>query len=290
MVRLTPNFKVSIALIATLVLGIASVSFSRDEALLELFEKNEDIQIINLLNGLDLNTEQMRSILRKAEQVKTLEERSTDEIRLFSSRLNELTDNIKGKVGEGKVKLDKELSGEFVRLEYEMKRIKRQTYEKIDKLALAVEAELEEFQLYALDNYIPCIVPVITNGRIGQSGSDERNIKLLERIRKIPAFRYNIKKVELIDNLLVRIKERIPPTIELDESEARIKISNIFDKVRAMEDVEFGINKDSLAEEFKESILPARKQFTRKVKIRKFLLSENIIPILKERLKVRAAY
>jgi len=290
MVRLTPNFKVSIALIATLVLGIASVSFSRDEALLELFEKNEDIQIINLLNGLDLNTEQMRSILRKAEQVKTLEERSTDEIRLFSSRLNELTDNIKGKVGEGKVKLDKELSGEFVRLEQEMKRIKRQTYEKIDKLALAVEAELEEFQLYALDNYIPCIVPVITNGRIGQSGSDERNIKLLERIRKIPAFRYNNKKEEIIDNLLVRIKERIPPVIELDESEARIKISNIFDKARAMEDVEFGINKEALAEEFKESILPARKPFTRKVKIRKFLLSENIIPILRERLKVSATY
>lgn len=290
MVRLTARLKVSIVLIATLVFGIASASFSKDEALLELFEKNEDIQIINLLNSLDLNAEQMKSILRKAEQAKTLKERSKEEVRLFSSRLNELTDDIKGEVGEGKVKLDKGLSREFVRLEHEMKRIKRQTHEKIDKLTLAIEAELEEFQLYALDNYIPCIVPVITNGRIGQSGSDARNIKLLERIRKIPAFRYNIKKEELIDNLLVRIKERIPPAIELDESEARIKIANIFDRVRALEDVEFGINKEALAKEFKESILPVRKPFPRKVKIRKFLLSENIISILKERLKVSAAY
>lgn len=290
MMRLTASFKVSITLTATLVFGIVSASFSEDAVLSELAENNEDIQIINLLNGLDLNVKQMRSILGKAEQVKALQESSNDEIRLLSSRLAEITEDIKGDVGEGKVILEKELSREFGYLEHEIKRIKKETYEKIDEIALTIEAELEAFQLYALDNYIPCIVPVITNGRIGQAGSNTGNVKLLERVKNMPASRYNIKKEQLIGNLLDKVKEKIPPDIELDESKIRSNISNIFDKIRAMEDIEFGINKEALAEELKDGILPAKKPFPRKAKIRKFLLSGNIIPILKERLNASVAH
>ena len=290
MMRLTASFKVSITLTATLVFGIVSASFSEGEPLAEVAETNKDIQTINLLNCLDLRKKQMESIIRKAEQAKALQECSDNEIRSLSSKLAEITQDIKSDVGEGKVVLEKELSKEYTRLEHEIKRIKKETYAQIDKIALDIESELESFQLNALDNYRPCVVPIVTDGRIGQSGSSTRDVKLLERVKNMPAIRYDIKKEQLIEDLLTRVKEKVPPAVELDESTIGRNISNIFDKVRAMEEIEFEIHKEALAEELRGGILPEKKPLPRKAKIRNFLLSNNIIPILKERLNASVAH
>jgi len=50
-----------------------------------------------------------------------------------------------------------------------------------------------------------------------------------------------------------------------------------------MEDVDFQVKKKSIAEGLKTILLPER-EMPRKFKIRKFLLSENIMTILKERI------
>jgi hypothetical protein len=59
----------------------------------------------------------------------------------------------------------------------------------------------------------------------------------------------------------------------------------MYDRTRRMNDVEFEIQKQDLAEEFMSILKPQKHSGKVLEKIEKFLLSPEIIPILRERLE-----
>lgn len=273
------TFLAIILLLASLFPG-----YAQDKESSKIKNLHEEILIINLLNNLDLREKQVELILGNAKLVKAIRDNLTDKINSRSEELANSYDSIKKELKTGKVLLSEQTTKKYIGKKDELKKLKMEADEKIDKIALNLETKLEPFQINALDNYKPCIIPRVAKGRIGQSDSDLGIVKLFERIREAPYERYIIKKDNFVNKLLERIKTRLPLGMKLNEAEVRSEIMTTCEKVRTINEVDFQINKGTIAEELREKILPNKIEMSRMDKIKKFLLAEEIIPILQERL------
>lgn len=268
----------------TIALLAATSLLAQEDAFREVKELRDDIQIINLLNNLSLRPNQMELILQKAKEAKAIYDLTEEKIDSYKSEMTGSIAAIKEEVEEGKVIVEKESAAEFHRLKEEIEELIRRSHKKIEGIAAEVESNLEEFQLLALDGYQPCIIPIVTDGRVGQADSSKGVGRILEKVRYAPSVRYEQMKEELAQRIIEKVKHKLPPRIELDENQARVKILEVFEKVRSMEDAEFSVQKDKIAEELESKILPEKPQIERSEKIMKFLLADNVIPILEDRL------
>ncbi len=281
------RLKIIGVLIVTAIFSCPSLVFPLDRERSEAEDVLEDIRIINLLNNLDLRDEQMESIIRGAEEVKAVRDESRNKIYYRSSDMKATCEEIKGQVAVGKVILDEQTAKNFREIKDEMEEMEKNAYSRIDEIALRVERSLEQFQLNALDSYKPCIVPIVSKGRIGQADPGAGITKLLERVKKLPEEKYKERKGNFVDNLLEATKKKFPAGSQPDETSLRSKILLTLNKVRTMSDADFQLKKEEIAEDFHDSMLPNKKEMPRKDKIKKLLLCENIIPILKERLNTK---
>ena len=272
------------------ILGCAGVEFgfcqSRDTE--EVRTLKEEIQIINLLNSLDLKREQMEYIIQKATEANEIRKGVREKFSANKERLVESYSAIKEDVAQGRVNLGGREKRGFHKLHNETEDVLASAYDRIDTIAKSVENQLESYQLVALDNYKPCIIPKMQEGRIGQADPSTGMIKILERVKNLPQERYLEKREELIEKITGHITQRKYLGIELNEAQINAKISEIFEEARSMDEADFMIKKESLAKKLTDEIIPAKKQVPRTEKIKKFLLTDKIITILEERLSKRA--
>jgi len=271
--------------VAALSLIVPTTGICQEKEDSELRAVHHDIVVINLLNSLDLDREQMRYILAKTEQVKDVQEDSAYKISSCTTEMADTAAEIKAEVGSGKVSVKKETAKRFRQAKEEILQTKRDTNAKIDEIVSTVEQELEQFQLIALDNYKPCIIPQGSNGRIGQADSSKGITNMLDRIRSIPDTAYSRKREQIVERFVENAEKRLPPKVGFDEARVRGKVISTFDKVRDMGIIDYQIEKEALAKELKDMIVPEKKAIPRKDKIKKFLIAENVIPILRERLE-----
>jgi len=264
---------------------IPTLVFSQEKDLQVIRETKEDIKIINLLNSLDLRKKQIEFIIQKAQEAEVVRKNASGRLASYSSELADIYNNIKQEVSSGKVTVDKQTAKKFRMSKKETEQQVHNSYSEIDAIAKSIEDNLEQFQLLALDGYKPCIIPVMTQGRIGQADKSQAIIKILERVKDIPQSRYVIVKDIFADRILERVKLKIPPFIKIDESTVKTNILSAFDEIRGMQDLDFRLKKKDLAEKLHDEIMPEKREATRLQKIRKFLLSEKVISILEERLK-----
>ena len=263
---------------------LPSLIFAQEKELQEVEDIREDIIIINLLNSLDLRKEQMGFILEKAKEVQRIRSDALNETYAYKSEMLNAIGAIKQEVELGRVTVEKEEARYFINTKHRIKNIIRDTQINIDKIAQEVEAKLEPFQLIALEGYKPCIIPKMTNGRIGQADTAIGITKALERVKAAPESRYAQNKDKFIKQILDRIKAEVPLNLQIEEKNIEAEISNTFEIVRNMNDVDFQLKKTSLAEELSNKILPKKNLMSKIDKIEKFLLQENVIPILEQRL------
>ncbi len=248
----------------------------------EIMSMVRDIQSLNLLNSLHLSREQSLQLLKVTEEVKKMD----DDIQALNDRkyneMHTILSEMRSQLMTSN-DLSEDLKHKFHKADLEIKK-KRVAYEDhMKELNKKVRGILNENQLVMLKEYQPCLVPVknISNPeRIGQASGGERQIKLLERARKIPNDKYmEFKQM---------VKERTEKAVKLhirDEKEREQAIKNMFtamDKARKMSDTEFGINKQQLA----DSMIPQKKNKGENVEekfIGRFLLNPGLTAILKQK-------
>ena len=272
-----------------LVFFLISPVFPKEDASQETEQLRNDIQIINLLNNLNLRPNQMEFILQKAKEVSAIRHCATDKANLYKAEMTDAYSLIKKEVEDGKVMVDQPNAEKFRLLKEEIERVSHEAYVDVDKIAASVAKELEEFQIVALDNYKPCVIPIIQNDRIGQAGTHQGVIRILEKVRSTPGERYWSTRGELANTIIEKTKLKFPAGVKFDDEQAKLTIFSIFDKARAMEAVDFGLQKEALAEELQNTIVPHTPSMERADKIKKFLLSDNIIPILEKKLSENKA-
>lgn len=259
-------------------------SFGQGQGLPEAKDMREEIQIINLINNLDLRKEQEEFILNKARLAGQIRKSALSEISLYESEMLKAYSAIKNNVESGRVTIEQATAKDFQSTKHKIEGVKKEAQLKIDMLAKEIGANLEEFQVLALDNYKPCIIPIVSNNRIGQSDAATGIIKVLERVKIAPESKYVHNEDKLIKRILDKIKEKSYVDFKIDEQKIKTEIINTFQKVRGMDDIDFQIKKETIAGDLHNRIFPSQKTMTRIAKIKIFLLSKNVIPVLEKKL------
>lgn len=254
-------------------------------------DKKEDdglrpqIQIINLLNNLELTSEQEGLILDKAIKAQALRNDTKDKISELNNNQLENYKIIKDEVGSGKVVIDKQAANSFRNAKKESELILSDADKKIEDFCSAIESRLEPFQLSALDSYKPCIIPILQKGRIGQSDPSTGVDKVLEKVRNATEANYAKNRDRFVDGLVEKVKAKAAGKAEFDEVKIRNTVLETFEEVRSLDSAHFLVNREAIACKLADDIFPVKNDLTRQQKIKRFLLSEQIIPVLKEKLE-----
>lgn len=254
------------------------------------FNKSEglrrEIRLVNLINGLELDSEQMEMILTRAREVEKLRQEFEATLRLRQAEMERVLEEIKS-YRKHNQEVPSAAAQSFHRLQTEFKESRFNLMEKTREYAKEIENTLEEHQVYKLQEFIPCIIPPKGELRIGQAQSHKGLTRGMERIRELPYRFYDRKKDEIIDRTLERMKLHAPPKVEIDEKEMKKHIGSVFEKARSLKDVEFDLQKDKLTAELvsplKPQALSSSSPLSRKIEA--FLLSPEIIPLIEERLE-----
>jgi hypothetical protein len=172
----------------------------------------------------------------------------------------------------------------FHRVEKEMKKARMEMNERIQVLAKHIEQNLESHQIYQLGNFVPCVIPPKGEARIGQAQDYKGPVRSLERIRQIPPPIYQRKKGIILRRTLEKMKFHLSRNLDTDEKEMKKKILEVYDEARRLDDAEFEIQKKELAEGLVSIYKPRIQAKNLNRKIKGFLLSDEVIPIIQERL------
>lgn len=247
-------------------------------------ELQREIRVLNLINGLDLTKEQMNMILSSAEEVRKLREQFKSTALSRQEEMGILLEEIRGYLG-AKNEIPASTAQRFRQLKREIREAQVEMKDRIEQLAKDIEEHLESHQLYQVEQFIPCIIPPKGEVRIGQADDHSGITRSLERIRRIPARLYRLRKEEIFRRTFEGLKLHATPDAEISEEEARRHVLNLYDEARHLDEAEFEIQKEKLAEELILPFKPDRPPARLDRKIAAFLLSPEVITILEERKK-----
>lgn len=271
-------------LAALLLAALPSQAAPKAEDAKETKEVQVQIQIINLLNNIELRDKQADFLLKKAREAKALRADAREKIASYKSKMRDALGKIREEVGDGKVVIQDDAQKTFKSMKGKIDETAGEAARGVDDIVSAVESNLEKYQLIALDDYKPCIIPRVAKGRIGQADTSANIVKLLEKVKDASDRRYAKVREKAADRIMEKIKRPLPGE-KINEAGIREKILDTFDKVRKMDAAEFMMKKGDIANGLVDGVLPKKKEMTRHEKIEKLLLADEVIPVLEERMK-----
>jgi hypothetical protein len=246
------------------------------------FELRATISLINLLNGLELTPTQTTFLLAKAEKAKKLEDRWQTEVQRHRAEMESVLSEIKAHLSQ-KRELPQELVLKFRRVDDELKSARAPIEKSKRELAGEVKASLAPQQIYQFEHFVPCIIPPKGELRVGQAEDSGGLARRLERIRSLPDRAYRFRREEICRAALAGFQNRFPQA-GFDEDASWQGIGRVFDRCRSLSAAEFELQKNTLAEELVSLFKPEFRFGDITTKIENFLLNEDIIPLLQERL------
>jgi hypothetical protein len=95
---------------------------------------------------------------------------------------------------------------------------------------------------------------------------------------------YQQNKKEIVGKTLEGYKLHAPLFADRDDEEMKKRIESVYDEARNLEDAEFEIQKEQLAEDLVSPFQPQAPSNSLTRKIAGFLLSAEVIPVLERRI------
>ena len=250
----------------------------------------DEIRLLNLINGLELDKEQMEFIIQKAEEAKQLE---TDFLETISNGnpavaqalppLQELRDTLlKGE------NIPVDLKAQVHKANWQMKEIRLEYRDKTLQLAFEIKEILQPHQLCALENYVSCLIPP-KQGAAGQASNSEAAVRQLTRLREIPDPVFEKRKGKIAQRILENIKSHLPTGYIMDQEAEKEWIISLLEEARSLSEADFAFKKTEMAEKLKSRHALPKLPIDVSVKIQRFLLKPEIIPLLKSKLAAGTA-
>ncbi len=213
-----------------------------------------DINTLNLINGLHLSQEQMVRLREVARCLRELWEMPPKELEPTAlSALTETLQAMKRFLQNGR-EVPPSLLHRAAQLARELRLLPPPPPTELRNLARQVADFLTDEQKQVLADYKPCLIPpknLKDPVRVGQAPNLSGVLKALERLRQIPPLVYQRQKVEIVERLAKQIEARggtYPP----EERPAFLKrLTELVDRVRHLSAVEFALQAEQLANEFR---------------------------------------
>lgn len=270
----------------SLICFLAVILPGKDNQVIESIKKIQDeIRLLNLINGLELNNDQIVFIIEQAQKAQEVREE-------FEKELNghyRICFDVLGRLRENRIKdneIDETLRNEVAKVVERLQECKQTMFEKLNDISENVKKYLDSHQLYKIEKYVPCLIPPPGEAKIGQNEEAVGLGKMLEKIRGIPDKIYEKRKSEIAERAVKRMKEHLPRGYIIDEEKEKREVLSILDKVRSLSDVDFELQKAELASKLKNKGVPPKLPIDVCAKIEEFLLNPLIIPLLKEKLRM----
>ena len=248
------------------------------------------ITLYNLVNGLYLTNEQTEFILGKAKELDALRERLEERKKSNAPTLTQALLDLKEEVKQEVPQVSENLAKRIHQGNNLLLRLRKEYIDALGEATEQVKSTLSDNQIYLIKSFKPCLIPPKGPARIGQLSSQGGPTRLLERIRDMPARRYETKKYEIADRIIERLSVRSPRLSAEQLGEAKIELLRTMDDVRKLSDVEFALQKEDMAYEIKNAVLRDKhkeNEIDVDKRIARFLLSPQIIPVLEEGLSER---
>ena len=279
--------KVSIFFMTMVFVLAAKLLWGLPELSKEKLEKTEElkreIRLLNLINGLDLTPSQMEIVLENAEEKQRMRDQFEKVLLNRQEEMEAVLEEIRSYLRENE-EIPPLTVQKYHRLDREIREARLKIQEEIKDLAKEIEESLEPHQLYKLQEFVPCIIPPKGEKRIGQAKDYKGLTRSLERIRRIPSRIYQQRRDEVVRRTLDGLKLHALLFTDLDEEEMKRHVESIYDKVRNLEDAEFEIQKERLAENLISPFKPEIPSNNLMRKIAGFLLSAEVTPVLEARI------
>ena len=269
--------------------GLALAASTKAEGLGEVANLRRDVQLLNLINGLDLSVEQMQFILDRARQAEAIREGIKGRAEGNAAATSQVFSELRETLMRGEV-ISSELRDAFFSVDRENHALKEEWEQEMARLALEVEGNLESHQLYALEHYVPCVIPPEGEVRIGQAEDTHAGQGLLLGIRDIPDAQFEPRKQRIAQKALERVLARLPKSqaLALDQEEETEWLLCFLEKVRGLDEMTFAVRKEQLVEEVKSRYASPEVPVDVSVKIERHLLDPRIIPLLEDKLALRS--
>ena len=294
--------KHSLIIITIVALIISNTYATQDEQEKRVLSIKREIASLNLINGLNLSKKQITDLIQLGEQIEDVKTEVSQEKRQalndaeksFQSLKTEL---LKGAPAKGEIpRTAHRNEGKLKDFHQDsQKNLKTKFEEYQTQLRTVLSAE----QVMVVESFKPCLIPSqdLNNPvRAGQADSSERSINWLKRARSAPEHIWKTRGIDRIYHLVQMISKRKYRMSE-EEIEAEVaRIQAVIEKVRVMSDVDFELEKESLAKSIRPDMskendlkneakkrLPMMK--ARSPKLLEMMLNKHMVKMLKEKLK-----
>lgn len=250
--------------------SLPTINFGQGSAE-ETNKLRDKIQILNLIIGLELDKEQANFIVEKNKEMTEAKNEFQDswsEINdEYATTLIEIEKNL---IEQGEI--PKGLKRKYHQVHEKFLDIRHQFENKQKGISLDVMDQLKGYQLYAMEEFKPCIIPPEGPIRIGQADNKKGIGELLERIRYMPNNVYEFRKEEIAGNITKRIVEHLPRGYVFDEENEKERLITIFNHMRKMPEVDFIVEKDIFIKEIRNEATLPKPPIELWVKVHKYLL------------------
>ena len=269
-------------------LGCQPVPVSAQAPPEEKVDLHRQIQLLNLINGLELTPEQMHFILEKAVDARAT--REALKAQADAAELEAILQEIRDALMAG-LHVSGELRDAFFAAQEANKQLVETYRKEVLSLAKEIEEVLESHQVYALKQYTPCVIPPVGEPRIGQAG-DGKAVALLERLRAVPTDRFELHQERIARRIMTELERRFRGRLLIPDREPELdRILALVEEARSLSDVAFELQKESLIQELLAPYEAARSSGGRPqadvtAVIGRHLLDPAIIPLLEQRLEL----
>ena len=264
------------------------------EELRQVHMLREDINLLNLLNGLNLTDEQSGRIMDLAIEARTIKQGSLEGDTQLLNEFKEALLALKEGIMDKNWRPDPELEKRAGQLNHRFKEIREETFTRLQTLEEEVRGVLTPGQLAIIEDYKPCLIPpkdLKSPTRAGQAFDAEPIERFLTKVRYIPTERYAKVRETLVEEFLDRLEKHLGPIP--DKTAKREEVLKAIEEARIMTDEEFTLEKEDMASRLVPktafgTLLPKEgvRKFFGMHKVGRLLLNERIIPILEKRLSL----
>ena len=245
------------------------------------------IQSLNLLNGLDLNDDQQKTLMKILEAMRAQTDRFSREVEARREEAMQSLDELHDQVVRG-VHPNEELGKKVHEIVFSLQALKRDQDHATNELCSRFLAHLSPSQCLVVARYKPCLVPQPVTPEQTAIGSADTGVGItrgLEKIREVNPLVWVFVRNKLAKKAAADIARHLPCA---NEGKLQGEMSQIFERVRAMSDVDWALQRKKVAMEIGQRFKILKGERPEDVpvgdKVRKFLLNPDLIPVLKKRI------
>ncbi|MFH0889288.1 MAG: hypothetical protein V1871_08795 [Planctomycetota bacterium] len=213
-----------------------------------------EISLINLVNGLNFNEKQLDQLITIIKETISLREVYQEKINALSVEEAGECTKVREILIERGPNIDPQEGKKAGELKEKIEEVQEELQTKLTEFQTKTEVILTEAQKEVVGTFKNCLIPIpsLRNPvRVGQTASNEKEIKALRQLRSIPQKAYDKKRSQILEKQFKHFEEKYGKLTEEEKAKEEARLFGLVDEVRAMSAEEFELNKEEVAAQYK---------------------------------------